>query len=100
MNLFVGNLSRQTAVDDLRAAFEAHGQVSSANIIKDKMSGESKGFGFIEMPNQSEAEAAIANLNGKELDGRALTVNVAKPRTEGGGGDRGGRGGGGGRSRY
>ncbi len=82
MNLFVGNLARQTAVDDLRQAFESHGQVTSANIIKDKMSGESKGFGFIEMPTQSEAEAAIANLNGKELDGRALTVNVAKPRSE------------------
>jgi RNA recognition motif-containing protein len=82
MNLFVGNLSRQTTVDTLRQAFESHGQVSSANIIKDKMSGESKGFGFIEMPTQAEAEAAIANLNGKELDGRTLTVNVSKPRTE------------------
>ena len=82
MNIFVGNLSHQTAVDDLRQTFEGHGQVTSANIIKDKMSGESKGFAFIEMPNQTEAEAAISNLNGKELDGRALTVNVAKPRTE------------------
>ena len=82
MNIFVGNLSHQTAVDDLRQAFESHGEVTSASIIKDKFSGESKGFGFIEMPTQSEAEAAIANLNGKELDGRALTVNVAKPRTE------------------
>jgi len=91
MNIFVGNLSHQTAVDDLRAAFESHGKVDSANIIKDKMSGESKGFGFVEMPNQSEAEAAISNLNGRELDGRAMTVNVAKPRTEGrrsGGGTR------------
>ncbi len=82
MNIFVGNLSHQTAVDDLRQAFESHGQVTSANIIKDKISGESKGFGFVEMPAQTEAEAAITNLNGKELDGRALTVNVAKPRTE------------------
>jgi RNA recognition motif-containing protein len=80
MNLFVGNLSHQTTVNTLRQAFESHGQVTSANIIKDKLSGESKGFGFIEMPTQAEAEAAIANLNGKELDGRSLTVNVAKPR--------------------
>lgn len=82
MNIFVGNLSRQTAADDLRQAFESHGQVTSANIIKDKYSGESKGFGFVEMPTQAEAEAAISNLNGKELDGRALTVNVARPRPE------------------
>jgi len=82
MNIFVGNLSRQTAVDNLRQAFESHGQVTSANIVMDKMSGESKGFGFVEMPTQAEAEAAIANLNGKELDGRSLTVNVAKPRAE------------------
>jgi len=82
MNIFIGNLSHQTAVDGLRQAFESHGQVTSANIIKDKFSGESKGFGFVEMPSQTEAEAAITNLNGKELDGRALTVNVAKPRTE------------------
>jgi len=82
MNIFVGNLSHQTQVDTLRQAFESHGQVATANIIKDKLSGESKGFGFIEMPSQTEAEAAIAGMNGKQLDGRSLTVNVANPRTE------------------
>jgi RNA recognition motif-containing protein len=82
MNIFIGNLSRETQVDGLRSAFEAHGQVATASIIKDKLSGESKGFGFVEMPSQTEAEAAITDLNGKQLDGRALTVNVAKPRTE------------------
>jgi len=84
MNIFVGNLSRQTSESDLRAAFEAHGQVSTAKIITDKMSGESKGFGFVEMNQLSEAEAAIAILNGKELQGRTLTVNVAKPRVSSG----------------
>jgi len=82
MNIFIGNLSHQTQVDNLRQAFEGHGQVATANIIKDKFSGESKGFGFVEMPSQVEAEAAITNLNGTQLDGRTLTVNVAKPRTE------------------
>ena len=82
MNIFVGNLSRTTAAGDLRTAFEGYGQVASANIIKDKLSGDSKGFAFVEMPTQSEAEAAIAGLNGKEMDGRSLTVNVAKPRAE------------------
>lgn len=82
MNIFVGNLSRQTSESDLRAAFEAHGQVSTAKIITDKMSGESKGFGFVEMNQQAEAEAAIANLNGKELQGRTITVNVARPRVD------------------
>jgi RNA recognition motif-containing protein len=82
MNIFVGNLSRQTSESDLRAAFESHGQVSTAKIITDKFSGESKGFGFVEMSQQSEAEAAIANLNGKDLQGRTITVNVARPRTD------------------
>ena len=82
MNIFIGNLSHQTQADNLRQAFEGHGQVATANIIKDKFSGESKGFGFVEMPSQVEAEAAITNLNGTQLDGRTLTVNVAKPRTE------------------
>jgi RNA recognition motif-containing protein len=86
MNIFVGNLSHQTVEADLRTAFEAHGQVSSAKVITDRATGESKGFGFVEMPQQSEAEAAIANLNGKELQGRALTVNVSRPRSENGGG--------------
>jgi RNA recognition motif-containing protein len=82
MNIFIGNLSHQTQVDSLRQAFESHGQVSTANIIKDKMSGESKGFGFIEMPNKTEADAAILNLNGKDLDGRSITVSEARPRTD------------------
>lgn len=82
MNIYVGNLSHETAVDDLRRAFEGHGQVADVKIITDKYSGESKGFGFVEMPSQAEAEIAISDLNGRELDGRALTVNVARPRTE------------------
>jgi len=82
MNIFIGNLSRQTQVDSLRQAFEGHGQVTTANIIKDKFSGESKGFGFVEMPNKPEADAAIANLNGKDLDGRSITVSEARPRAE------------------
>jgi len=82
MNIFIGNLSHQTQVDSLRQAFESHGQVSTANIIKDKFNGESKGFGFVEMPNKSEADTAIANLNGKDLDGRSITVSEARPRSE------------------
>ena len=102
MNIFIGNLSRQVTDADLREAFEAHGQVASANVIKDKFTGESRGFGFVEMPTQTEAQAAIAALNGKDLKGRALNVAEAKPRTEGGGARSGGygagRSGGGGRS--
>jgi RNA recognition motif-containing protein len=95
MNIFIGNLSRQVTDADLREAFEAHGAVASANVIKDKFTGESRGFGFVEMAAQAEAQAAIAALNGKVLKGRALNVAEAKPRTEGGGGG-GGRTGGGG----
>jgi RNA recognition motif-containing protein len=94
MNIFIGNLSRQVTDADLREAFEAHGTVASANVIKDKFTGESRGFGFVEMADQAQAQAAIAALNGKDLKGRALNVAEAKPRTEGGGG--GGRSGGGG----
>jgi RNA recognition motif-containing protein len=86
MNIFVGNLSHQTVENDLRQAFEAHGQVSTAKIITDRFNGESKGFGFVEMMQQPEAEAAIANLNGKELQGRTITVNVARPRSDNRGG--------------
>ena len=82
MNIYVGNLSFQTTEDRLRDHFAQYGQVTSANIIKDKFTGKSKGFGFIEMPTQSEAEAAIATLNGKEFMGRTLTVNEARPRPE------------------
>ena len=95
MNIFIGNLSRQVSDADLREAFEAHGAVASANVIKDKFTGESRGFGFVEMADQAQANAAIAALNGKDLKGRALNVAEAKPRTEGGGGG-GGRSGGGG----
>ena len=95
MNIFIGNLSRQVTDADLREAFEAHGAVASANVIKDKFTGESRGFGFVEMAAQAEAQAAIAALNGKDLKGRALNVAEAKPRTEGGGGGGGARSGGG-----
>jgi RNA recognition motif-containing protein len=93
MNIYVGNLSKDLTESDLREAFQAFGEVSSASIIKDKFSGESRGFGFVEMPNPAEAKAVIAGLNGKSLKGRAITVNEARPRTEnrGGGGFGGGR---------
>ena len=90
--LYVGNLSYGTTDSDLRSMFEEFGSVESAQVITDRESGRSKGFGFVEMGSQQEAEAAIKGLNGQEVDGRALTVNEAKPRE-----DRGGRSGGGGR---
>jgi RNA recognition motif-containing protein len=93
MNIYVGNMSRNVNEEDLREAFEAFGQVTSINIIKDKFSGEPRGFGFVEMQGKAEAQAAIDGMNGKELKGRTLNVNEARPRTEGGRG--GGRGGGG-----
>jgi RNA recognition motif-containing protein len=96
MNIYVGNLSRDVSTEDLRQAFEAHGEVSSVNIIKDKYSGEPRGFGFVEMPNKAEAQAAIENLNGKELRGQEMNVNEARPRADrgrpGGGGYGGNRG--------
>lgn len=101
MNIYVGNLPREATEDDLRQAFEAFGKLMAVNIIKDKFSGESKGFGFVEMQKRSEAEAAITAMNGKELMGRALIVNEARPKSEGGrrgggygGGGHKGRGGG------
>jgi RNA recognition motif-containing protein len=100
MNIYVGNLSRDVSEDDLRNAFGAFGDVATANVIKDKFTGESKGFGFVEMPNKPEAQSAIQALDGKDMKGRNVTVNEARPRTEGprGGGSRpgGGRPGGGG----
>jgi len=101
MNIYVGNLSRDATEDDVRQAFEAFGEVSSINIIQDRFSGESRGFGFVEMPTKTEADAAITGMNGQDLKGRAVNVNEARPRTEnrgsgGGGGGRGGRGGRGG----
>lgn len=82
MNLYVGNLSHQATEDDLQAAFAAFGQVASVTLIKDKFSGEPRGFGFVEMPIQAEALAAIAGLAGKELRGRPLNVNEARPRAD------------------
>jgi len=93
--LYVGNLSYNVTSADLQQMFAQHGEVVSADVIMDRMSGRSKGFGFVEMNTDAEAQAAIAALNGTEYDGRALTVNEARPRPEGGGG-RGGFGGGGG----
>jgi len=86
MNIYVGNISYSTSETMLEQAFGAFGTVESARIITDRDSGRSKGFGFVEMPDQGEAEAAIAALNGTELDGRSLTVNEARPRPAGGGG--------------
>jgi len=97
MNIYVGNLASDVTGDDLRQAFEAFGQVESVNIITDKFSGDSRGFGFVEMPSKDEATAAIADMNGKDIKGKAVSVNEAKPKTDrGGGGGRGGYGGGGG----
>jgi RNA recognition motif-containing protein len=106
--LFVGNLSFNTTENDLQDAFAAHGTVVETNLMMDKMSGRPRGFAFVTMSTPEEAQKAIEALNGKELDGRALTVNIARPREErppGGGGRReyrggGGGGGGGGRNRY
>jgi len=97
MNIYVGNLSHEATDDDLRQAFEAFGQVESANVIRDKFGGESRGFGFVEMPSKNEAQTAIDEMNGKDLKGRAINVNEARPKaTRGGGGGRGGGGRGGG----
>lgn len=82
MNIYVGNLSRDVNESDLRETFSQFGEVSSSSIIKDKFSGEPRGFGFVEMANQSEAEKAISSLNGKELKGRNLVVNEARPRED------------------
>ena len=100
MNIYVGNLSGEATEDDLRQAFAAFGQVESVNLIKDRFSGESRGFGFVEMPSKDEAQKAIDEMNGTDLKGRTLNVNVARPKTErrsggGGGGKRGGFGSGG-----
>jgi RNA recognition motif-containing protein len=101
MKLYVGNLSFNTSNQDLNEQFGAFGTVQSSNIIEDRETGRSRGFGFVEMSSQQEGQAAIAGLNGKEVDGRELKVNEAKPQTDrngggGGGGRRGNYGGGGG----
>ncbi|OIP35239.1 MAG: RNA-binding protein [Deltaproteobacteria bacterium CG_4_9_14_3_um_filter_44_9] len=93
MNIFVGNLSREVKNDDLRSLFETFGEVTSVNVVTDKFSGESRGFGFVEMPAKATAQAAITGLNGKELKGRTINVNEARPRSDNRSG--GGRGGGG-----
>jgi RNA recognition motif-containing protein len=111
--LFVGNISFNTTENDLQDAFSAHGTVVEANLMMDRMSGRPRGFGFVTMSTEEEAQKAIEAMNGASLDGRNLTVNIARPREEGGGGGGGGRGprrefrgggggggGGGGRNRY
>lgn len=98
MKLYVGNISFSTTAQDLEQIFGEVGTVQSANLIEDRETGRSRGFGFVEMSSREEGENAIAQFNGKEVDGRTLTVNEAKPREDrGGGGGRGGYGGGGGR---
>ena len=82
MNIYVGNLSYGISEDELRQAFSAFGEVSSVKILMDRETGRSRGFGFVEMPNQSEAEAAVAQLNGKDVGGRALRINEARPREQ------------------
>ena len=94
MNIYVGNLSYEATEEDLREAFQKHGDVSSVSIIMDKMTGRSRGFGFVEMPDKGQAQAALNALNLQELRGRAITVNEARPKEE-----RTGSGGGGGGSR-
>jgi RNA recognition motif-containing protein len=96
-NIFVGNLSYNTTEQEVRAMFEAYGAVDRVSIITDRDTGRAKGFGFVEMPSNDEANTAINELNGRELDGRAINVNEARPREERGGG--GGYGGGGGNRR-
>lgn len=110
VNIYVGNLARQVTEDELRAEFEAFGQVDTVSIIKDKFTGESRGFGFVEMSNAEEAKKAIEGMNGKDVGGRTLSANEARPREDKprggggggyrGGGDRGGYRGGGDRGRY
>jgi len=82
MNIYVGNLSRDTSENDLKQTFEAFGQIESVSLVKDKFSGESRGFGFVEMASKDEAQAAIDSLNGKSLKGQNLNVNEARPRTD------------------
>ncbi|MBU0951740.1 MAG: RNA-binding protein [Elusimicrobia bacterium] len=104
MNMYVGNLSQDVTEEDLKVEFEAFGKVQTAAVIKDKFTGLSRGFGFVEMPAKEEATAAMTALNGKDIKGKAISVNEARPREDrggrggggGGGGFRGGHGGGGG----
>lgn len=92
MNIYVGNLSFDTSEEELRKAFAAYGEVTAVNIIRDKFSGKSRGFAFVEMASDEAGKAAIQALNEKEMQGRKLNVNVARPRSDsGGGGGKGGR---------
>ncbi len=91
MNIYVGNLSYNTTEEGLRQAFETHGEVATVNVVTDRYSGKSRGFGFVEMPSKEEAQTAMSALNGQELDGQTLNVNEARPRTENSGGGRGQR---------
>ena len=91
MNIFVGNLSFQTTQDELHAAFAQYGNVDRVNIVTDRDTGQARGFAFVEMPDQREAETAIQQLNGADLNGRAMNVNEARPKTEGGFGGGGNR---------
>ena len=104
MKLYVGNLSFQTSSEDLQQLFAQAGTVESASVVEDRDTGRSRGFGFVEMSSKEEGEAAIQQFNGKDLNGRSLTVNEARPREDrrpgGGGGGRGGFGGGGNRGGY
>jgi RNA recognition motif-containing protein len=99
MNIYVGNLSHEATEENLKEAFEVFGEVNKVRVIKDNFTGRSKGFGFVEMPDKAEAQAAIEGLNGKDLIGRSLNVSEARPRSEGrrGGARYGGPGHGGGR---
>src|SRR6266481_1313458 len=99
-NIFVGNLSFGTTEQDIRALFEAYGSVDRVNIVTDRDTGQPRGFAFVEMTNDAEGEKAIDAVNGREVGGRALNVNEARPKCGGGGGGRGNSGGGGGRGRY
>lgn len=98
MRIYVGGLPYSTNSEGLRSLFAEKGEVSDATVVEDRMTGQSKGFGFVEMPNASEAQNAIRNLNGTNMGGRSLSVNEARPREENGGGGRSGGGYGGGRS--
>jgi RNA recognition motif-containing protein len=91
MNIYVGNISRMTTEEKIKSLFAQFGEVTSVKLIKDKFTGELKGFGFVEMPNTSEASAAIAQLNGQDVDGQRLRINEARPREEGGFSSRGPR---------
>lgn len=100
MNIYVSKLNFRTSSESLQALFAQYGEVSSANIITDRETGRSRGFGFVEMPDEAQGQSAIDALNGSEFEGMAITVNVARPKTEGNGGGYGGnRGGGGGYNR-